>query len=73
MTLAHEMLRKTPGLDFRGGPVAKNLPSNTGDVSLKLHQEAKIPHAAGQQLSPQLLSLPTLEPELHNKRPSHHN
>ena len=73
MTLAHEMLRKIPGLDFHGGPVVKNLPSNTGDMSLKLHQEAKIPHAAGQQLSPQVLSLHAPEPELHNKRSSPHN
>ena len=73
MTLTHEMLRKIFGLDFHGGPVVKNLPSNVGDVSLKLHQDAKIPHAAGQQLSLQLLSLHALEPKLHNKRPSHHN
>ena len=32
--------------DFPGGPVVKNLPSNTGDMSLIPNRGTKIPHAA---------------------------
>ena len=37
--------------DFRGGPVVKNPPYNSGDVGLIPGQGTKIPHDAG-QLSP---------------------
>ena len=35
-------------MDFPGGPVVKNLPSNEGDTSSIPGQGTKIPHAAGQ-------------------------
>ena len=38
-------------MNFPGGPVVKNLPSNAGDIGSIPHQETKIPHAVG-QLSP---------------------
>ena len=34
--------------DLPGGPVAKNLPSNVGDVGFISGWEMRIPHAAGQ-------------------------
>ena len=34
--------------DFPGGPVVKNLPSNTGDVGSIPGWGTKIPHATGQ-------------------------
>ena len=34
--------------DFLGGPVAKNLPSNAGDMGSIPGQGTKIPHTAGQ-------------------------
>ena len=43
--------RKGNFRDFSGGPVAKNLPSNAGDIGSILGQGAKIPRALG-QLSP---------------------
>ena len=35
-------------LDFSGGPVVKNQPSNAGDMDSLPCQGTKIPHAAGQ-------------------------
>ena len=55
-------LKKTR--DFPGGPVVKNLPSNTGDISLIPGFGTKIPHAA-KQLSP---CTTTTEPKHHNER-----
>ena len=66
------------GWDFPGGPVVKNLPSNTGDVGSISGWGTKIPHAAG-QLSPCATTTePTRsgarEPQLEKKKkPSCHN
>ena len=43
-------MKTTPG-HLHGGPVVKNLPSNTRDMGLIPGQGTKIPHASG-QLSP---------------------
>ena len=47
---------------FPGGPVVKNLPSNSGDVGSIPGQGTKIPHTTG-QLS---LHAATTEPTRHN-------
>ena len=39
---------KNPARDFPGGPVVKNLPSNTGDAGTIPGQGTKIPPATGQ-------------------------
>ena len=46
--------------DFPGGPVAKNLPCNTGDTGLILSQEAEIPQAS-EQISPRLTTTETTD------------
>jgi len=62
-------------LDFRGGPVVKNLPSNFGDMGLIPSQGAKIPHAAGQlclHTTTREAHVPQLEKPLHcDKEPVH--
>ena len=50
--------------DFPGAPVAKNLPSNAGDVGLIPGQGTKIPHAT-EQLSQ---NTTTAEPAPHYSR-----
>ena len=52
--------------DFLGGPVAKNLPSNAGDMGSIPGQGTKIPHATG-QLSPR----PTTTESTHRSKRSH--
>jgi len=44
-------MAKTLNLDFSGGPVVKNLPSDARDTGSIPGQRTKIPHALG-QLSP---------------------
>ena len=44
-------MAKPLNLDFSGGPVVKNLPSNARDMGSIPGQRTKIPHALG-QLSP---------------------
>ena len=43
--------KSTGVMDFPGGPVVKNLPSNAGDMGSIPGRGTKIPHAVG-QLSP---------------------
>ena len=43
----HPSSRENNSWDFPDGPVAKNLPSNAGDMGLIPGQETKIPHAWG--------------------------
>ena len=55
--------------DLPGGPVVKNLPSNSGDSSSVPGRGTKIPHAAERLESPPLLRSPhALEPVLCSKR-----
>ena len=48
-------------MDFPGGPVVKNLPSNAGDVGLITARRTKIPHATG-QLSPRATTSESTRP-----------
>ena len=61
--------------DFPSGPLAKNSPSNAGDMGLILGLGTEITYAAGQlspntaiRESPRAATTRTLEPLLHNKR-----
>ena len=77
----HPFSRENTSWDFPDDPVAKNLPSNAGDMGLIPGQGTKIPHAMGQlspcgtatepthsgALGPQLEGcLSTKNPECHN-------
>ena len=63
--------------DFPSDPLAKNPPSNAGDMRLILGLGTEITHAAGQlsrnmaiRESPRTATTRSLEPLLHNKRSS---
>ena len=49
VTNSIKILKNGPHLDFLGGPVVKNLPANTGNMSSI--PSGKIPHAS-EQVSP---------------------
>ena len=55
-------------MGFPGGPVVKNLPANAGDMG-SIPALGRFHMPPGQLVhTPQLLSLHTLEPMLHNMR-----
>ena len=66
------LLHRTLGGMFPGGPVVKNLPSNTGDMGSIPGQGTKIPHAVGQG-SPRAAATEAhaLKPMLCNKKSLH--
>ena len=62
------LLIKQVSWDFPGGPVVKNLPSNTGDTSSIPGWGIKIPHISG-QLSPHATTKEPMHPKENPEQP----